>query len=72
MVQIRLNIISIIDPCMGEDLLTPLEVAERLRVNREVVYKWLQSGKMKGIRVGRLWRIPSFDLMPSCSNECRT
>lgn len=55
--------ISIIDPCMGEDrLLTPSEVAERLRVNREVVYKWLQSGKMKGIRVGRLWRIRSSDL----------
>ena len=47
---------------MGEDLLTPLEVAERLRVNREVVYKWLQSGKMKGIRVGRHWRIRSSDL----------
>lgn len=54
--------ISIIDPCMREDLLTPLEVAERLRVNREAVYKWLQSGKMKGVRVGRHWRIRSSDL----------
>lgn len=62
LVQIGLNRMPIIDPCMGEDLLTPSEVAERLRVNREVVYKWLQSGKMKGIRVGRHWRIRSSDL----------
>jgi excisionase family DNA binding protein len=47
---------------MGEELFTPSEVAERLRVTREVVYKWLQSGKMKGIRVGRHWRVRGSDL----------
>jgi putative molybdopterin biosynthesis protein len=39
------------------ELLTPEEVAERLRVAKQTVYAWLKSGQLKGVKVGNLWRI---------------
>ena len=33
------------------------EVAEVLRVNVRVVYKLIETGKLRAIRVGRDWRI---------------
>lgn len=47
---------------MEDELFTPIEVAERLRVNREVVYKWLKNGKLKGVHAGRHWRVRRSDL----------
>lgn len=42
---------------MNTRLLTPEEVAERLRISRLTVMNHLRSGALKGIKVGRLWRI---------------
>lgn len=47
---------------MVDELLTPAEVAEHLRVDREVVYKWLKNKKLKGVHAGRHWRIQRSDL----------
>jgi excisionase family DNA binding protein len=47
---------------MGDELFTPDEVADYLHVTRTVVYRWLRAGNLKGIRVGRHWRIRSSDL----------
>ncbi|MFA5445775.1 MAG: helix-turn-helix domain-containing protein [Bacteroidales bacterium] len=47
---------------MNSVLYTPSEVAEKLRVNREVIYKWLQAGKLKGRKIGNLWRVSESDL----------
>lgn len=47
---------------MGERLLTPEEVAEKLRVSRLTVMSYLRSGVLKGTKVGRLWRISEEDL----------
>lgn len=41
-----------------EDILTPQEAAEALRIGQEAVYKLLGSGKLKAFRNGRVWRIP--------------
>lgn len=41
-----------------EKLLTPEEVAERLAVSPKSIRKWLREGKLKDVRVGRLWRRP--------------
>lgn len=41
--------------------LTPEHVAERLAVSPLTVRKWLRSGKLKGIKIGRLWRITERD-----------
>lgn len=42
---------------MQGKLLTPEEVAERLAVSPKSVREWLRSGKLKGIKLGKLWRV---------------
>lgn len=39
-------------------LLTPEEVAEKLKVTRRSVYAWLLSGRLAGLRAGDAWRVP--------------
>jgi excisionase family DNA binding protein len=43
-------------------LLTPEQVAERLQISRVTVMDFLRKGRLKGHRVGRLWRIKEEDL----------
>ncbi len=38
-------------------LLTPDEVAHRLRLSRRTVIGWLQAGRISGVKVGNRWRI---------------
>ncbi len=45
-----------------EKLLTPEQVAEHLVVAERTVYEWLRSGRLRGIKLGRLWRIREADL----------
>lgn len=47
---------------MGSRLLTPEEVAARLQISRLTVMAYLRSGVLKGIKVGRLWRVEEDDL----------
>jgi len=42
---------------LTEKLLTPEEAAERLAVSPKGVKNWLRQGKLRGCKVGRLWRI---------------
>lgn len=44
------------------DVLDPLEIAERLNVDRRTVYKLLHSGELRGRRVGRVWRVTEDNL----------
>lgn len=39
-------------------LLTVREVAARLRVSDESVYRLVRSNKLRAVRIGELWRIP--------------
>jgi acetyl-CoA synthetase len=41
-----------------ETLFTIQEVAARLKVTPKTVRQWLQRGQMRGIKAGKLWRIP--------------
>lgn len=41
------------------NLLTLEEVATRLRVKVKTVRAWLQRGRLRGIKAGRLWRVPT-------------
>ncbi len=50
-------------------LLTIDQAAEKLQVKPRTVRKWLQKGKLKGVKVGRLWRIREADLEKFVSNE---
>ncbi|MCX5888253.1 MAG: helix-turn-helix domain-containing protein [Deltaproteobacteria bacterium] len=45
-----------------DQLLTPEETAARLKISRLTLGDWLRSGKLKGVKVGRLWRVRESDL----------
>jgi len=45
-----------------DDLLTIPEVAARLRVRPKTVWAWVKTGRLPGVRVGRLWRVRTSDL----------
>ncbi len=46
----------------GPELLTPDEVAAKLRLKRATVVLWLQRGKLPGIKIGGVWRIARKEL----------
>ncbi|WP_338819583.1 helix-turn-helix domain-containing protein [Neomoorella thermoacetica] len=41
-----------------EKFYSPHEVAKMYNVKEETVRKWLYRGNIRGIKMGRLWRIP--------------
>ncbi len=47
---------------MSTMLLTPAQVARQLQVKERTVSEWLKTGRISGIRVGRLWRVPEESL----------
>jgi excisionase family DNA binding protein len=47
---------------MSVVLLTPEQVARQLQVKERTVSSWLKTGRMRGIKIGRLWRIPEDSL----------
>ncbi len=40
-----------------KEILTTEDVATYLKITQEVVRRYLRSGKLKGTKLGRLWRI---------------
>jgi excisionase family DNA binding protein len=47
---------------MTEKLLTPEDAAKVLVVEAETVRSWLRDGKLKGVKMGRLWRVKESDM----------
>jgi len=45
-----------------EKLLTPKEVAYLLQVKPVTIMTYLRRGELKGVKVGRLWRVRNTDL----------
>jgi excisionase family DNA binding protein len=45
-----------------DQLLTPEEAAARLKMSRLTIGDWLRSGKLQGVKVGRLWRVRESEL----------
>ena len=43
---------------LEKELLTVEEVMEILYLGKNTVYDLLRSGELKGIRFGRVWRVP--------------
>ena len=43
---------------MTTDYLTPDDVASRLQVSRQVVYNWINDGRLRAVKAGRALRIP--------------
>lgn len=47
---------------LPKKLYTLEQAAEYLIVPKQTVSKWLRDGRLKGIKVGGLWRIPEESL----------
>ncbi len=47
---------------MQPQMLTPLEVADLLRVSRDTVYRLAAQGELPGRKVARVWRFPREDV----------
>jgi len=45
-----------------EQLLSPEEVAKRLAISPKTVRDYLRAGRIKGMKLGRLWRVRESDL----------
>jgi excisionase family DNA binding protein len=46
------------------ELLTVPQVADKLQVDEETIRRWLNSGKLKGVKIGgSLWRVNESDLI---------
>lgn len=43
-------------------VLTVAEVAERLSVHPKTVYSLLARGELRGVKAGRIWRVPAEEL----------
>lgn len=43
-------------------LLTPDQVAEHLQIKTATVQGWLRNGKLRGVKIGRYWRVRPGDL----------
>ena len=45
-----------------EKIYKACEIANILRVNHVTILRWLQSGKVKGFKIGRKWLIKESEL----------
>lgn len=46
------------DAPKGDEALSPGEIARRLNIHLATVYRWLDDGKLKAVKLGpKLWRI---------------
>jgi excisionase family DNA binding protein len=49
--------------------MTPEEVAERLAITPKTVRRFLREGRLKAMKVGRLWRVRESDLLAYMKGE---
>lgn len=56
---------------MNSKMLTALQVAEHLQVTEHTVYDWLRTGRLQGVKVGRLWRVSPSSLDAFLGNSER-
>jgi len=45
-----------------ETIYTPQQAAELLSVSEFTLMDWLRKGKIRGVKVGRLWRVREQDI----------
>lgn len=53
---------------MTDELLTTEEVCARLKVHLNTLYHYIDTGQLKALRMGGLWRIKESDLDAFLSN----
>jgi excisionase family DNA binding protein len=45
-----------------EDLLTVEQAAAKLQIAPKTLKDWLRAGRIKGVRLGKLWRLKETDI----------
>lgn len=55
---------------MSDRLLTPHQVADLLGLQPRTVQLWLRSGRLPGIKLGRLWRVRASELDTLGGSTC--
>ena len=53
----------------SETLMTIEAVCEELMVGRNAVYQLLETKKLKGFRIGRIWKIPRASIAEYISEQ---
>ena len=46
----------------ADELLTPNEVADFLKVPVKTVWRWCRNGTLPAVKIGKYWRIPQDEL----------
>jgi len=54
------------------DILSVGDICEILFIGRNRAYELLNSGSLRGFRVGRTWRVPKKSLEAYIVQKCRT
>ena len=54
-----------------EKYYTPEQIAQLLQVNVVTVHRWLRNGKLKSVKLGRLWRVSSKNLEELVHSETK-
>lgn len=52
------------------EYLTPREVMDLLYIGKNTLYKLLNSGELKGFRIGRQWRVTRESLQKYVNRAC--
>ena len=45
-----------------EELFTPQEVAQKLKIDMSTVYRWIRECRLKAVKIGHFWRISESEL----------
>jgi excisionase family DNA binding protein len=53
---------------LEERLFTPEEVGERLSMSKYTITDWLKTGRLKGVKIGKYWRVRENDLQAFIEN----
>ena len=54
-----------------EKVYTPEQVAEQLQISRYTVMEHLRGGRLKGMKIGKLWRVRESDLEEFMQRQTR-
>lgn len=58
---------------MDSEYLKPEEIATKLKVHDDTVRRWLRTGELRGIKIGkRQWRVKKEDLEEYLTGQPRT
>jgi|RhiMethySRZTD1v2_1073278.scaffolds.fasta_scaffold181038_4 excisionase family DNA binding protein len=53
---------------LEERLFTPQDVAERLGMSKYTITEWLKTGRLRGVKIGKYWRVKESDLQAFIEN----